>query len=116
MSTPQPLLLKVYRYAFGLKAEGKTVEQIKNELQSYGFDDRSCVIIARNIDKSYCEIKTRERKKNLLQGLFWLTGGVTLATVTYYNNLHNSSFPYLIAAIALLLAGARFFTAFFNIK
>jgi len=116
MNTPQPVLLKVYQYAFRLKADGKTIEQIKNELRSYGIDDRSSFLIAKKIDKSYAEIKTRERKKNLLQGLFWLTGGTALATVTYYNNLHNSSFPYLIAGIALLLASARFFTAFFNIK
>lgn len=116
MSTPQPVLLKVYQYAFRLKAEGKSIDQIKSELRSYGFDDKSSFIIARNIDKSYTEIKTRERKKNSLQGLFWFAGGTALATLTHYNNLHNSSFPYLIATLALCLAGARFFTAFFNIK
>lgn len=116
MNAPQPLLLKVYQYAFRLKADGKTTEQIKNELRLYGFDDKSCFMIARKIDESYTEIKTRERKKNILQGLFWFAGGTSLATLTHYNNLHNSSFPYMVAAIALLLAGVRFFTAFFNIK
>jgi len=116
MNIPQTALSKVYQYAFRLKAEGKTAEQIKDELRSYGFDDKSSFIIAKKIDKSYTEIKTRERKKNILQGLFWFTGGLSLAMLTHYNNLHNSSFPYLIAGIALLLAFVRFFTAFFNIK
>ena len=116
MTATQTMLLKVYNYAYKLKADGKTSEQIKTELLAYGIDARSSVIIAQTIDKSYNEIKIRARNKNLLLGLLWCTVGVALAMLTHYNNLHNSGFPYLIACVALFFSVIRFLVAFFNIK
>ena len=116
MNTPPPVLLKVYKYAYKLKADGKTNEEIKQELLEQGLDDKSSVIIAENIDRSFGEIRAKERKKKLTYGLLWSLCGIAVIMLTYYNNLHNSGYPYFIACVAVLFGSVRLFGALLQHK
>jgi len=101
------MLAKVYKYAYHLKASGKTATEITQELLARGLDNKSSAIIAESIDKSYTQTSARYRKKYVAYALFWCFGGLAVITFTYFGKPHNSSYPYFLGTVALLLGISR---------
>lgn len=107
MNAPKPMLAKVYKYAYQLKASGKTAAEIADELLAKGIDNKSSSIIAQNIDKSYTEANAKQRRKYIAYGLLWICAGLAIISLTYFDNLHNSGYPYFIGSVAFLLGISR---------
>ncbi len=107
MYTSPQTPVKVYKYAFKLKADGKTADRIKHELIMRGLDDKSAEAVTENIERRYAELKKKAGKSNMLYGAAFLTGGgAAIALCTYYPA--SNSVPYIIAFGAGLLGVIRF--------
>ncbi|HWB28710.1 MAG TPA: hypothetical protein VG738_24725 [Chitinophagaceae bacterium] len=105
-------LVEAYKYAYKLKVEGKTLEEIKDELLRQGLDNKTAKIIADNIDKNYAELKAKSRKKNIERGVFWCLAGGVMILFTSFTHLHRSGYPYFLGCGTFLFGAIRIIRGF----
>jgi len=99
--------VKVYKYAFKLKADGKTADGIKHELIMQGLDDKSAEAVTENIERHYAEFKKKAGKSNMLYGAAFLLIGIAAIALCIYYPASNTV-PYIIAFGAGLFGIIRF--------
>ncbi len=97
---------KAYKYAYELISEGKTAEQVRDELIAQGVESKRAAFIANDVSKSYPELELKTGKKNMAWGAALCTAAI-IATVIN-NNSQKSHVAYLIAW-GIIATGAFFF-------
>lgn len=99
-------------YAYNLKAGGKSFDEIKQALISRGLDENAASLVAVNTEKKYSITLAKKRKNYFSQGTGWCAAGLTLVLLTHFLHLHQSTYPYFIAACAFAAGCMRLIWAF----
>jgi hypothetical protein len=97
---------KAYKYAYELISEGKTAEQVRDELIAQGLESKRAAFIANDVSKSYPELELKTGKKNMAWGAALCTAAIITTVIN--NNSQKSHTVYLIAW-GFIVTGAIFF-------
>jgi hypothetical protein len=100
MNQPQKKLLKIYKYAYKLKADGKTISEIKRELLLQNLDEKSADAVIENIDRHYIERKKKVRRDSFVYGTIWCTAGA-IAGFKIYVSPRANIVPYVLTFSAI---------------
>ncbi len=102
---------KIYQYAFKLRDQGKTKDEIKQDLIMHGIDESTAEAISGNIEEhyaNYTNIKKKTAEKNILYGGLWCAGGIIITAVTY-SAASDDGGHYFIAWGAIIFGAIQFF-------